>query len=148
MVRPILALLAATAIAGGCGADDDPDRVAFSVAGDNPVDDTLWCEPDDIVADLTSTTAFPPTIEVPALGETEADQKPEAFVGMLFAGAPAANAGRRLDHPGGPVATVALSWPETESDDPQFGGWLTFRLVDGDWTVTGYTACNRFAFGD
>ncbi len=138
-------VVVAVVAAGACGSDD-PDLVAFTVAGDNPVDGTLWCPPGDIVADLTSTTAVPPNISVPALPEDEAEQKAEAFIDLLFADRPAASADRRLDHDGGPNATMALFWPGRA--EPRAGGWLTFALVEGDWAVTGYTVCNRFAFGD
>ena len=148
MRRATLAVLAAGAIAAGCGGGDGGDElVAVAVTGHNPVDGVLWCEPDDVVADLTSARSFPPNVDAPPLPEAEADQKAEDFVQMLFARGPAATAGRHLEHDGGPVATVTLTWPDERGDRARAGGWLTFELVDGAWTVTGYTVCNRFAFG-
>ncbi|MEM9466416.1 MAG: hypothetical protein AAGA90_13665 [Actinomycetota bacterium] len=144
-MRALVIAVTAVALSGlaACGGGDD-DLVAFAVAGDNPVDGTLWCEPGDIVADLTATTSFPPNIEVPALVDDEAQRKTDDFIAMLFPQSPAADAARRLDHDGGPVATMTLGW----RDEPdRAGGWLTFELVEGEWTVTGYTVCNRFAFG-
>ena len=134
--------------AGACG-NGDRELVAFAVAGENPVANTLWCEPGDLVADLNPTSSFPPNIEVRALDEGEARQRATDFVETVFSDNPAASAQQRLVHDGGPTAAMVLSWPDaTDANGAALpGGWLTFALVESEWTITGYTVCNRFAFG-
>ena len=80
----------------------------------------------------------------------EVDLKAAAYVRTVFADHPAADAERLVQYAGGPTGAVVLAWPDILVDDiREFlpGGWLTVGLVDGEWTITGYTTCNRFAFG-
>ena len=150
-LRRLIAVVAiAAAVATGCG-DEDRELVAVETAGPSPVPgDVLWCEPGDIIADLSFTPALPPSVEVLPMDLDEVDLAAATYVRTVFADHPAADAIRTVQYDGGPTGSVVLNWPDVVSGgdgELRPGGWLTVSLIDGEWTISGYTVCNGFAFG-